>query len=49
LFCPECFAAVDEDDPFCKQCGVEFEFECPHCGQAVGALDEICVSCGAEI
>lgn len=48
LLCPECQAAVTEDDFVCGQCGTEFEFECPECEATVAADAEQCPSCGYE-
>jgi predicted amidophosphoribosyltransferase len=48
LYCPECLAAVGDDDLVCGACGAEFELECPDCGEVVGAGDLVCANCGAE-
>ena len=48
LFCPECEAALSDEDIICPQCGTEFEFECPQCEVTVSAKAEICPSCGFD-
>jgi predicted amidophosphoribosyltransferase len=44
--CPQCLAAIDEDDLICTQCGVEFEYSCPECGKSVGPEQMQCPHCG---
>jgi predicted amidophosphoribosyltransferase len=52
LQCPECGETLDEDDQFCRKCGVVFStdfqkslFQCPECGRVV-AEDERTCACG---
>jgi predicted amidophosphoribosyltransferase len=49
LFCPECFAVIEDADTSCPNCGTEFEFACPDCGNEVDPEDEVCAICGALI
>ena len=46
LLCPECQAAIGEEDAFCPQCNTEFEFLCPQCDADVSADAEECPNCG---
>jgi RNA polymerase subunit RPABC4/transcription elongation factor Spt4 len=46
LLCPECLAAVGEEDTVCPACGVEFELFCPECERPISATAERCPSCG---
>ncbi|GAB4156311.1 MAG: hypothetical protein Fur0021_24420 [Candidatus Promineifilaceae bacterium] len=46
LLCPECLAAVSEEDTACPQCGIEFELCCPECEAVVAADAGICPYCG---
>jgi len=52
LQCPECGVNLDENDLFCRRCGVVFStefsqdlFQCPECGRVV-AEDEKSCDCG---
>ena len=47
--CPECGAAMSEDDITCPECGAEFGFYCPECDEELPADAEICPHCGAEL
>jgi nitrogen fixation NifU-like protein len=46
--CPFCDAEIDEDDPICRSCGVEFR-DCPSCGKITSSKDAFCPHCGAEL
>ncbi len=46
--CPFCDAEIDEDDPICRSCGVEFR-DCPACGKLVSSKDAACPHCGAKL
>lgn len=48
LFCPECQAAISEDDAVCPQCKVEFEYACSQCEASISADAETCPNCGFE-
>lgn len=49
LLCPECGAALDEDDFFCPRCGIEFALVCDACGSEVDAGDTVCPNCGSAL
>jgi RNA polymerase subunit RPABC4/transcription elongation factor Spt4 len=48
LLCPECQAAIAEDDTACPTCKVEFEYACPQCEASISADAETCPNCGFE-
>lgn len=48
LFCPECQAAISEDDTICPQCRAEFEYACPQCDASITADADTCPQCGFE-
>lgn len=43
--CPECLAAIAEDDVVCARCGAEFEFACPRCQAHVDSEASSCPAC----
>jgi nitrogen fixation NifU-like protein len=46
--CPFCDAEIDQEDPICRSCGVEFR-ECPACGKLTSSKDARCPHCGAGL
>lgn len=49
LLCPNCAAAVGEDDFECGNCGATFELACPACDTVVTVEDTVCPSCGLTL
>jgi membrane protease subunit (stomatin/prohibitin family) len=48
--CPDCGAAAQPGDSFCKECGAQLaEPVCPECGTPSRPGDRFCRSCGAEL
>ncbi len=49
LACPQCHAAVSDDDRFCPKCGMALGVACPQCRSAVQATDKFCARCGVSL
>ncbi len=47
--CPQCGAAVDQDDRFCAGCGSTLALTCTDCGAGLEPGDGFCTLCGARV
>ncbi|MBI5866399.1 MAG: protein kinase, partial [Planctomycetes bacterium] len=50
--CPKCNQAIEGDDQFCTQCGVQLVESirrCRECGGFPGPQDQFCIFCGASL
>ena len=49
--CPKCFCESNDNDIYCRNCGVELKTEkkCPRCGQDNTLDSDYCVGCGLNL
>jgi class 3 adenylate cyclase len=47
--CPKCHHENNEEDKFCRECGIKLNLVCPKCQAEILAADKFCAKCGQKL